>query len=81
VWGRGYAPEAAQAVLTDAFGRARLDEVVSITASSNHKSRRVMEKIGLRHDPDGGFIHPRAAEHLNPHVSYRLTAGEYRSTP
>ena len=51
-WGNGYAPEAAAAVLVDAFGRLGLAEIASITAVVNHKSRRVMDKIGLHRDMD-----------------------------
>ena len=47
-WGHGYAPEAATECLRYAFEDVGLDEVISFTAVSNDKSRRVMEKIGLR---------------------------------
>lgn len=80
-WGHGYAPEAATAVLADAFGRCGLDEVISFTAVTNTRSRRVMDKIGLRRDPDGDFEHPSIPEGdpLRPHVLYRLTVDEYRA--
>ena len=69
-WGKGYATEAATAVLAYAFDVLELVEVVSFTAASNVRSRRVMEKIGLRHDPSGDFLHPgMPADHpLRPHV-------------
>ena len=41
-----------------------LDEIVSFTAVPNHKSRRVMEKLGMVHDPTADFDHPRAAAEL-----------------
>ncbi len=73
VWGRGYAPEAARAALDYAWTRG-LDEVVSFTSTKNVNSRRVMEKIGMLHDPDGDFDHPRLAggDPLRPHVLYRV---------
>lgn len=73
-WGQGYATEGASAVRDFAFDVAGLDEIVSFTAASNARSRRVMEKIGLRRDPDGDFDHPRLPEDhpLRPHVLYRL---------
>ncbi len=86
-WGNGYAPEAARAALAVAFDDLNLDEVISFTAVTNDKSRRVMEKIGLTHDPDGDFEHPSVPEGspLRAHVLYRLTAAStvrrYRSTP
>lgn len=59
-WGQGFAPEAASAVLDFAFEHLDLprDEVVSFTTVTNHRSRRVMEKIGLTVDPRREFDHP-----------------------
>ena len=81
-WGHGYAPEAARAALAFGFHEIGLDEILSFTAAINTKSRRVMEKLGMRHDPDGDFEHPSVPEEspLRQHVLYRLGADEYRST-
>jgi RimJ/RimL family protein N-acetyltransferase len=59
-WGHGFAPEAARATLDFAFTQVALpdDEVVSFTTEQNLKSRRVMEKIGMRIDAARGFDHP-----------------------
>jgi RimJ/RimL family protein N-acetyltransferase len=46
-WGRGYAPEAARAVLGFAFGELGLDRVVSCIHSENAASVRVAEKLGM----------------------------------
>ncbi|SDE28592.1 GNAT family N-acetyltransferase [Glycomyces harbinensis] len=46
-WGRGYAPEAARAVLGFAFGELGLDRVVSCIHSENAASIRVAEKLGM----------------------------------
>jgi RimJ/RimL family protein N-acetyltransferase len=80
-WGRGYAPEAATEVLRFAFDDIGLAEVVSFTAAINDKSRRVMNKIGLRYDASGDFEHPNVTigDPLRPHVLYRLSAGEWRA--
>ncbi|CAH2604055.1 GNAT family N-acetyltransferase [Rhodovastum atsumiense] len=72
-WGRGYAPEAARLVAKYGFGRLHLPEILAFTAAVNAPSRRVMEKIGMRHDPVGSFDHPRVAPGvLRRHVLYRL---------
>lgn len=73
-WGRGYAPEAARAAIDVAFARLGLDEVVSMTSVSNLKSRRVMEKLGMRRTAADDFEHPTMDEGhpLRPHVLYRL---------
>ena len=74
-WGRGYAPEGAQSALAFAFGELGLDEVVSFTSVGNAKSRRVMEKIGMTHDPAEDFDHPNVPEGspVRRHVLYRLS--------
>jgi ribosomal-protein-alanine N-acetyltransferase len=81
-WGHGYAPEAARAALAVAFDDIGLDEVISFTAVSNANSRRVMEKIGMTRDPTADFEHPSVPEGspLQPHVLYRISAAQYRST-
>ena len=63
-WGHGYAPEAARAALAFGFGELGLDEIVSFTVERNHKSRRVMEKLGMVRDPAADFDHPRATGDL-----------------
>lgn len=77
-WKRGYATEAAAAVLTYAFGELGCDEVVSLTASINVRSRGVMERLGMHRDPSDDFEHPKIAEgnRIRPHVLYRLRADE-----
>jgi RimJ/RimL family protein N-acetyltransferase len=73
-WGRGYAPEAAGRALAHGFGALGLDEIVSFTAVANHRSRRVMEKLGMTHDPADDFDHPSLApgHRLRRHVLYRI---------
>jgi len=73
-WGHGYAPEAAAEVLRYAFETLGLPSVVSLTAVQNRPSRRVMEKIGMRHHPEEDFDHPRLEKGhwLERHVLYRV---------
>jgi RimJ/RimL family protein N-acetyltransferase len=73
-WGRGYATEAARAVLAHAFEQLAMQEIVSFTTVGNVRSRRVMEKLGMRRSPDDDFLHPSVPEGnpLQPHVLYRL---------
>jgi len=78
-WGNGYATEAAVAAMTYGFDQAGLDEIVSFTVPANQRSRRVMERLGMRHDPEGDFDHPSLpdGDPLQPHVLYRMTAFEW----
>lgn len=72
-WGRGLATEAARAVVDFAFERLLLDELVAFTVPTNQPSRRVMEKLGMRHEPAFDFDHPHVEEGpFRPHVFYRL---------
>jgi len=75
-WGHGYATEAARAALRYAFGPLALDEVVSFTTLGNERSRRVMERLGMTHDPADDFDHPLVDDpRIRPHVLYRLRRG------
>ena len=75
-WGRGYATEAGRAALEFGFDRAGLEEVVSFTSADNLRSRAVMERIGMSHDPDDDFDHPsiEPGDPLRRHVLYRVRA-------
>jgi RimJ/RimL family protein N-acetyltransferase len=79
-WGHGYATEAAEAALAFGFARLGLDEIVSFTAATNVRSRRVMERLGMTHDPAEDFDHPRlaAGDALRRHVLYRLSEPAWR---
>lgn len=48
-WGQGLAPEGATALLQHAFETVVLERVWAETMAVNTPSRRVMEKIGMRH--------------------------------
>ncbi|HEY5348487.1 MAG TPA: GNAT family N-acetyltransferase [Candidatus Lustribacter sp.] len=76
-WGHGYATEGARAALDFAFGELRRSEVIAITTPANVRSRRVMERLGMTHDPVDDFEHPgiRVGNPLRRHVLYRLRAG------
>jgi ribosomal-protein-alanine N-acetyltransferase len=78
-WGRGYATEAAWAVLAFGFDQLALPEIVSFTTTANVRSRRVMEKLGMRHAPEDDFLHPLIADGhpQRPHVLYRLPRAAY----
>ncbi len=72
-WGQGYATEAARAALAHGFGPLGLVEIVAYAVPGNLASRRVMERIGMRHDAEGDFDHPALPEShpFRRHVLYR----------
>ena len=75
-WNNGYATEAARAAVAIGFDTLRLDEIVSFTVPANHRSRRVMERLGMSHSAEDDFEHPvlPVGHPLRQHVLYRLRA-------
>lgn len=80
-WGEGYATEGALVALRCGYETLNLEEIVSFTAVANQRSRNVMEKIGMHHDPKDDFDHPKLAEGhpLRRHVLYRLEKSKWSS--
>jgi RimJ/RimL family protein N-acetyltransferase len=78
-WGQGYATEAARLALGYGFGTLALPETVSFTSATNHRSRAVMERLGMRRDPNEDFDYPALPEGhpLRRHVLYRLDSDSY----
>ena len=77
-WGLGFATEAARAAVAFGFDELGLKEILSFTVPDNVRSRRVMEQLGMTHDPADDFDHPMLAEGhpLRKHVLYRLPRSE-----
>jgi RimJ/RimL family protein N-acetyltransferase len=73
-WGHGLATEGAREVVRYAFDVLGLEDLVATTVPANTRSRRVMEKLGMTHNPFDDFDHPLLPEGhpLRPHVLYRL---------
>ena len=76
-WGFGFATEAARAAAAYAFEEVGLDALVSYTAERNTRSRAVMRRLGMRHDPADDFDHPHIPRELRRHVLYRLTVEQW----
>jgi ribosomal-protein-alanine N-acetyltransferase len=73
-WRKGLATEGARAAVEFGFTELELNEIVSYTAVSNRRSRRVMEKLGMTNRPSDDFDHPSlpAGHRLRRHVLYRI---------
>jgi RimJ/RimL family protein N-acetyltransferase len=73
-WGKGLATEGARTALGFGFHDLGLEDVVSFTVPANQRSRRVMDKLGMTHDPRDDFDHPNLPEghSLRRHVLYRI---------
>jgi len=81
-WGKGYAPETALASMRYGFEVLGLTEIVANTATHNTNSRRVMEKLGMDHDAQDDFNHPRMPENhpLRRQVLYRFSQDRWTAT-
>jgi RimJ/RimL family protein N-acetyltransferase len=63
-WGKGFATEMATASLDVGFRQLALQDIVAFALPDNLASRRVMEKVGFRHERDIVYDNLR-------HVLYR----------
>lgn len=79
-WGHGYATEGARAALKFGFEQLALDEIVSLTALGNRRSRAVMERLGMVADA-AGFEHPSVplGSPVRTHCLYRLARAAWRA--
>jgi [ribosomal protein S5]-alanine N-acetyltransferase len=80
-WGRGYATEAARAVIDHAFEALGLDALHSHAAVINPASCRVLARAGLRRIGNVSFevLPERGGSMIGE--CYRLTRGEWRDRP
>ena len=78
-WGRGYAREAAEAMLAIAFDRLGLATVFGQTSESNGPSWRLMERLGMRRCAALDYFDPDYPPRDNPTMVWRLDAGDWRA--
>ena len=76
-WGRGYASEAARAVLAFGFGSLDRSVIVAQTSESNGASTRLMERLGFVRTPELDYIDPDYPAADNPTTVYRLSRDEW----
>ena len=65
-WNKGYASEAAIAVLAHGLGPVGLDSIMAVTLPENIGSWRVMEKVGMRYE---GLVNYYGMEGLKKYVA------------
>jgi RimJ/RimL family protein N-acetyltransferase len=77
-WGRGYATEAARAILDHAFGELGCERLTSRARVSNPASRRVLEKCGFQWT-GVSLLRIRALKSSAPVDCFRLDRGLWAS--
>jgi len=70
-WGRGLATEMAEEILSVAFEKLGMADVVCFTLTTNRASEQVMEKAGFEYERD-------VVDAGRPHVLYRITASGWK---
>ena len=77
-WGQGLASEGATACLEYGFRKLAIEDVVSMTPSTNLKSEKLMQRIGMRNSKQN-FIHPTIVpkSSLAEHVLYRINKRDW----
>lgn len=71
--GKGYATEAAKAILPVSFTQHHYDKIYAFSVPANKSSQRVMEKLGM--EQIGDFDHPNVPEghELKRHLLYAIS--------
>ena len=73
-WGRGYATEAARAVIAYAFTELALPVLYSQTSDSNAASTRMMQRLGFTPRPELGYHDPDYPPEDNPTTVWSMDA-------
>lgn len=76
-WGRGYAAEAARAVLGFGFDRLDLPAIYAQTSDSNGGSTRLMLRLGFTRFPQFDYVDPAYPAEDNPTTVYRLERADW----
>ncbi len=78
-WGKGYATEAADALLNYGFREMNLRLVFGNCFAANAASIRVLQKLGMRRNPNrlSEWLMTRKYQELRPIVSYRISAKKW----
>ncbi|WP_176085813.1 GNAT family N-acetyltransferase [Martelella sp. HB161492] len=80
-WGKGYASEAARALMTLGFETHSQQQIVAFAVAGNHRSTAVMERLGMKRDVAADFDHPAVPDshpQLKRHVLYRIFREDWR---
>lgn len=73
-WGKGYASEAARAVIAYAFDALTLPVLYSQTSDSNVGSTRMMHRLGFTARPELGYDDPDYPPQDNPTIVWSMDA-------
>lgn len=72
MWGRGLATEGARGAAAFAFNELGVDEIVAMARADNLPSVRVMQRLGMTHDPSDDFELQGPFDEPHAFALYRL---------
>ena len=77
-WGKGYATEAAQAMLKFGFEQLNLNKIYAVHTTENPNSGKVMQKNGMVRE--GELVdHYKKGNRYYTVIQYRMTKSEYQA--
>jgi ribosomal-protein-alanine N-acetyltransferase len=76
-WGMGLATEVARACLWYGFTQKRFPYILALTRPLNVRSRRVMEKIGMRFEKDANYFDIDVVQYVIQRREYKGEASTY----
>jgi len=79
-WRKGYAMEAARAIIDLAFNRHGLELLYAQTCDANEPSWRMMEKLGMERAPELDYVDLEYPPEENPTIIYRITHEQWKQT-
>lgn len=78
-WGRGYAREAAEAMLAVGFERFGLEMIYGQTSESNAASWGLMQRLGMTRTPEFDYVDPDYPPEHNPTMVWSLAREAWQS--
>jgi RimJ/RimL family protein N-acetyltransferase len=78
-WGRGYAKEAAIALMDLAFDKFAAPRVIAVTAAGNEPSQGLMIRLGMTRTPEFDFVDERFPpdSDVNPQIVFTIDAADW----
>jgi RimJ/RimL family protein N-acetyltransferase len=61
-WGKGFATEAATAMMSYGFNELKMSKIVAITDPENRASKNVLQKVGLKYVDDRTYVSSPTAQ-------------------
>lgn len=78
-WGKGYATEAARALLSHGFDTHNIAAIFACTMGANLRSRQVMSRVGMRYEKEFDFPGVPTDDQRCKYVLYGITQEQFNA--